>query len=126
MFEQSKAFSSFSVNDLTKAKEFYGRTLGFDVVEDSRGLGLHFANGGQAFIYPKSDHTPATFTILNIPVDNVDRAIDDLTAKGVHFEVYDEPDLKTDDRGILADDEMRIAWFRDPAGNILSVVEERS
>lgn len=126
MFEQSKAFNSFSVDDLGKAKEFYGRTLGCHVVEDPRGLGLRFANGGETFLYPKADHTPATFTVLNFRVDSVDRAVDDLTGKGVRFEIYDDPDLKTDERGILADDEMKIAWFKDPAGNILSVVEDRT
>lgn len=126
MFEQSQAFNSFSVDDLGKAKEFYGRTLGCDIVENPRGLGLRFANGGETFLYPKENHTPATFTVLNFRVDSVDRAVDDLTGKGVRFEIYDMPDLETDERGILADDEMKIAWFKDPAGNILSVVEDRT
>ena len=117
------AFSGFSVNDLQKAKQFYGRTLGLDVSEDRGMLWIHTPGGGKVFVYPKPNHAPATFTILNFPVESVDRAVDDLTGKGVRFEIYDQPDLKTDSRGILRGNGPTIAWFKDPAGNILSVLE---
>src|SRR6266498_4278652 len=95
----TKAFSSFSVNDLIKAKQFYGETLGLKVSEKSEGLELR-ANGTEIFIYPKNNHTPATFTVLNFPVDNVEKANDELLKRGVRFEHYNEGDLKTDDKGI--------------------------
>jgi predicted enzyme related to lactoylglutathione lyase len=124
MFKSAKAFSSFSVNDTSKAKQFYGQTLGLDVSESREGLTLQFAGGGKAFIYPKPNHAPATFTILNLPVDNIDEAVDALTKRGVRFEKYDEP-MKTDAKGIFRDGGPKIAWFKDPAGNILSVLEQR-
>lgn len=124
MFEDTKAFASFSVDDLAKAKEFYGETLGLEVSEMPQGLQLNIPGGAQTFIYPKDDHTPATFTILNFPVDDVEKVVDDLTKRGVRFEIYDQPGLKTDAKGIArAEEGPTIAWFKDPAGNILSVLE---
>ncbi|HEX3697824.1 MAG TPA: VOC family protein [Polyangia bacterium] len=126
MLKGSHAFSSFSVNDLQKAKDFYGGILGLDVVEDRMGLSLQFGGGENVFLYPKPNHAPATFTVLNFPVSNVDEAVAQLAAKGVRFERYDLPDLKTDDKGIARDQRgPTIAWFKDPAGNILSVLESR-
>jgi catechol 2,3-dioxygenase-like lactoylglutathione lyase family enzyme len=126
MLKDSKAFSGFSVNDIPKAKEFYGQTLGLDISEEA-GMGilsLRLAGGSTVIIYPKPNHEPATFTILNFPVDNVDEAVDALKKRGVRFESYDEPDLKTDEKGIMRGNGPTIAWFKDPAGNILSVLEE--
>jgi catechol 2,3-dioxygenase-like lactoylglutathione lyase family enzyme len=125
MFEKSKAFSGFSVNDTQKAKEFYGRTLGLEVSESNGLLKLHLASGTTVLIYPKPNHTPATFTILNFPVDNVDKAVDELTKRGVRFEIYNQPTLKTDERGVFRGGGPVIAWFKDPAGNILSVLEQK-
>ena len=127
MFKDTKAFSGFSVNDLQKAQEFYGQTLGLDVSESHGLLELHIAGGTTILMYPKENHTPATFTILNFPVDNIDEAVDKLTNRGVQFEHY-EDGPKTDEKGILRGREQNmgpdIAWFKDPAGNILSVLEE--
>jgi catechol 2,3-dioxygenase-like lactoylglutathione lyase family enzyme len=124
MFKNTKAFSSFSVDDLQKAKRFYGQTLGLEVSETNEGLGLHIAGGSEIFIYPKPNHAPATFTVLNFPVDNIDDAVDRLNKVGVRFEKY-EGDLKTDEKGIFRGEGPKIAWFKDPAGNILSVLEEK-
>ena len=124
MFKDTNAFSSFSVNDLQKAKEFYGRTLGLEVSEMPEGLELHIAGGTRIFMYPKPDHIPATFTILNFPVDNIEEAVAELCKRGVQFEHYDVEGLKTDEKGIFRDVGLSIAWFKDPAGNILSVLEE--
>ena len=122
----SEAFSSFSVNDLKKAKEFYEETLGVDVEEQEEGLKLEF-KGGSVFIYPKDDHKPATFTVLNFPVDDIDAAVDKLTKAGIKFESYGG-EIKTDKKGIFRGPENgngpNIAWFKDPAGNVLSVIEE--
>ncbi len=127
MLKSDKAFSGFSVNDIPKAKEFYGKTLGLDVSDGPMGnLELKLGNGASVFIYPKPNHEPATFTILNFPVDNIDEAVDDLTKKGVKFQHYDMPQLKTDEKGIARggpDRGPNIAWFTDPAGNILSVLQ---
>ncbi|HBB98066.1 MAG TPA: glyoxalase [Blastocatellia bacterium] len=121
MLETNKAFSSFSVNDLEKAKQFYGQTLGLKVKESPEGLELH--PGQQSiFIYPKPNHEPATFTVLNFQVNNIEAAVDDLKQKGVNFEHY-EGEIKTDAKGIHRNNGPTIAWFKDPAGNILSVVE---
>lgn len=129
MFKDTKAFGSFSVNDIGKAKEFYSRTLGLEVSETSGEmsglLSLHIAGGNDILIYPKPDHTPATFTILNFPVDNIEEAVEKLTGRGVKFEIYNEDELKTDEKGIFRGEGPRIAWFKDPAGNILSVLEEK-
>lgn len=123
MFKNAKAFSGFSTNDIHKAKEFYGETLGVEVEMQEEGLGLHLAGGGEVFIYPKENHEPATFTVLNFPVDDIDKAVDDLMAKGIEFEQY-EGDIETDEKGIARGaDGPAIAWFKDPAGNILSVLK---
>jgi len=120
----SKAFSSFSVNDIQKAKAFYGKTLGLELASGPEGtLVLPLSGGSKALMYPKPNHHPATFTVLNFPVDSVEKAVDELSQRGVRFEVYDEPDLKTDARGIFRGNGPTIAWFKDPAGNILSVLE---
>jgi catechol 2,3-dioxygenase-like lactoylglutathione lyase family enzyme len=123
MLRDSNAFSGFAVGDIEKAKEFYGRTLGLKVSESNGLLTLHLAGGNNVLIYPKPNHTPAAFTILNFPVDNVDQAVDELTKRGVRFEIYDLPDIKTDKKGIMRGNGPTIAWFKDPAGNILSVIE---
>ena len=123
MFKNTKAFSSFSVDDLEKAKEFYGQTLGLEVSEAEEGFGLRIAGGGVVFIYPKPNHTPATFTILNFPVDDIELAVDELTKLGISFEHYDQEEIKTDAKGIHRNAGPKIAWFKDPAGNTLSVLE---
>jgi predicted enzyme related to lactoylglutathione lyase len=124
MLSTNKAFSSFSVNDIAKAKEFYGKTLGLKISLGSEGtLVLELSNSTKAIMYPKPNHQPATFTVLNFPVDSVDKAVDDLSQRGVRFEIYNEPNLKTDQRGISRGNGPTIAWFKDPAGNILSVLE---
>jgi catechol 2,3-dioxygenase-like lactoylglutathione lyase family enzyme len=124
MLKESKAFSGFSVNDIQKAKDFYGRTLGLEVSESHGLLTLHLGGGTNVLIYPKPNHSPATFTILNFPVDDVDQAVEELTRRGVRFEVYDLAEIKTDEKGIMRGSGPTIAWFKDPAGNVLSVIEE--
>jgi catechol 2,3-dioxygenase-like lactoylglutathione lyase family enzyme len=124
MLKNSKAFSGFSANDIAKEKEFYAGTLGLDVSEAHGILTLRLAGGNNVIIYPKPNHVPATFTVLNFPVDNVDLAVDELKKRGVRFEQYDLPNLKTDAKGIMRGNGPTIAWFKDPAGNILSVIEE--
>src|SRR3979411_2790813 len=128
MFKDTHAFSSFSVNDLQKAMEFYGQTLGLEISETKEGLGLKIAGGGDVFIYPKPNHQPATFTVLNFKVKNLEAAVDKLSTLGERFENY-EGDIKTDEKGIFHGADINqgptIAWFKDPAGNILSVVEEK-
>lgn len=125
MLKDSKAFSGFSVNDLGAAKQFYGQTLGLEVEESPAGLILKIAGGRDVFIYPKGDHSPATYTILNFPVDDIDQAVSVLAAKGVVFEHYEN---LTDEagiaRGISTGRGPDIAWFKDPADNILSVLRE--
>lgn len=122
MFKASKAFSSFSVDDIPKAKEFYARTLGLKVSESPEGLELHPGHA-DIFIYPKPNHKPATFTVLNFLVDDIETAVDELKKTGVSFEKY-EGEMKTDDKGIHRNGGPRIAWFKDPAGNILSVLQK--
>lgn len=125
MFKDTKAFSGFSVNDLAAAKVFYGQTLGLEVEEVSAGLMLRIAGGNGTLIYPKADHTPATYTILNFPVDDIDQTVDAVTSKGVTFEHYDNlTDERGIARGIATQQGPDIAWFKDPAGNILSVLHE--
>ena len=124
MLRESNAFSGFSANDIPKAKEFYGRTLGLKVSESNGLLTLHLAGGNNVLIYPKPNHTPATFTVLNFPVDDVDQAVDELTKRGVRFEIYDLPEIKTDKKGMMRGNGPTIAWFKDPSGNILSVIEQ--
>ena|ERR1051325_149080 len=125
MLQDSKAFASFSVDDLQRAKQFYGETLGLPVKETPEGLSLELAGGTHVFIYPKPNHEPATFTVLNFPVDGIDAVVAELKKRGVRFETYDTPQLKTDEQGIARSDGRgpTIAWFKDPAGNVLSVVE---
>lgn len=124
MLTASKAFSGFSANDIPKAKDFYGRTLGLKVSEEHGILSLHLGGGANVLVYPKANHTPASFTVLNFPVDDVDKAVDELGKRGVRFEIYNEPEFKTDAKGISRDNGgPTIAWFKDPAGNILSVID---
>jgi len=122
MLEAANAFSGFSVDDLDRAQQFYGETLGLNVSQNPAGLELELGSG-TVFVYPKPGHEPATFTILNFPVANIDQAVDELTAAGVRFERYDG--IEQDDRGIArGGGGPNIAWFKDPAGNILSVLEQ--
>jgi catechol 2,3-dioxygenase-like lactoylglutathione lyase family enzyme len=124
MFANTKAFSGFAVNDLAKARDFYERTLGLRVSEANGFLTLHLAGGRDTLVYPKPDFTPATYTILNFPVDDIDEAVDALVARGVRLARYDG--FNQDDKGISREEGgPYIAWFTDPAGNILSVLEER-
>ena len=126
MISTSKIFSSFSVDDLAAARQFYEKVLGFKVKDSAMGP-IHLQADGinPIVVYPKPNHQPATFTVMNFPVDDIDKAVDELTAKGVVFEKYDEP-IKTDAKGICRDEKgPYIAWFKDPAGNILSVLQER-
>ena len=122
MFANTKAFSGFSVDDLAAAKEFYGETLGVDVSEEN-GLTLNIAGDRPTFVYPKRDHTPATFTILNFPVEDIEQAVDELSERGVSFERYEGTELETDEKGIFRGGGPLIAWFKDPAGNVLSVIQ---
>jgi catechol 2,3-dioxygenase-like lactoylglutathione lyase family enzyme len=121
MLTDSEAYSGFAVDDLEKAKEFYGDTLGMNVSENDAGLSLKIAGSRDILIYPKPDHSPAPFTILNFPVDDVDSAVETLTGKGVEFERYDGFDQ--DENGVMRGNGPTIAWFTDPAGNILSVID---
>jgi catechol 2,3-dioxygenase-like lactoylglutathione lyase family enzyme len=123
MFANSKAFSGFAVDDLEKARQFYGDTLGIATSDQYGLMTLHLAGDRNTLVYPKPDHTPATYTILNFPVDDIDKAVDELTARGVQFEHYDNSGQ--DEKGISRGRGPDIAWFRDPAGNILSVLHER-
>ncbi|MEO8734676.1 MAG: VOC family protein [Flavobacteriales bacterium] len=129
-FDGTTAFSGFSVDDIGKAKAFYGTILGLKVTEGGMGLlELHVGGGNPIIIYPKgAGHSPASFTILNFRVKDIDSAIDDLTSAGVQFEHYDMPNLKTDAKGVARGATIgrgpNIAWFKDPAGNILSLIEE--
>ena len=125
MFADTKAVSGFAVDDIEKAREFYGETLGLKVSDEQMGaLVLHIAGDRPTLIYPKPDFAPATYTILNFPVDDIDKAVDDLAARGVSFEKYDG--FEQDEKGIArGEGQPSIAWFTDPAGNILSVLQER-
>ena len=123
MFRDSKAFSSFSVNDLRAAKDFYGNVLELNVEDTPEGLSLSFAGTRSVFLYLKTNHEPASFTVLNFPVDDVEVTVAELKKRGVRLEHYDMPDLKTDANGIFrGTNGPTIAWFKDPAGNILSVL----
>ncbi len=123
MFRNNQAFSGFAVNDISKAKEFYGQVLGLEVTEVNGMLELEIANGNKVLVYPKPNHIPASFTILNFPVNDIEQAVDSLIQAGVQFEIYNEAELKTDEKGISRGGGPNIAWFKDPAGNILSVLE---
>jgi predicted enzyme related to lactoylglutathione lyase len=126
MFENTKAYSGFAVDDLQKAHEFYGETLGLKttMLDEENGLmSLHLAGDRDTLVYHKPDFIPATYTILNFPVDDIDQAVDGLAARGVLFERYDA--FEQDDKGISRGDGPYIAWFKDPAGNVLSVLQDR-
>jgi catechol 2,3-dioxygenase-like lactoylglutathione lyase family enzyme len=125
MFRETRAFSSFSVDDLEKAKQFYGETLGLDVVETPEGLELHIAGSTPVFVYPSSSYTAPKHTVLNFPVEDIEAAVAELAERGVRMEQYDLPDLKTDERGIFRGESgpRAIAWFKDPADHVLSVLQ---
>ena len=123
MFENTTAFSGFAVDDIEAAKKFYGDTLGLKTSEQYGLLTLHLAGGRDTLVYPKPDHTPATYTILNFRVDDIDAVVDELTGRGVELEKYDG--LGQDQKGINRAGGPYIAWFKDPAGNILAVLQER-
>jgi predicted enzyme related to lactoylglutathione lyase len=124
MFGDTKAFSGFSVDDVAAAKKFYGETLGLRVSEQDDLLFLHIAGDRDTLIYPKEDHTPASFTILNFPVEDIEAAVDALAERGVSFERYAGTELETDEKGIFRGGGPLIAWFTDPAGNVLSVIQD--
>ena len=121
MLGESKAFSGFAVDDLKKAKAFYEDVLGIETSEEHGLMTLHLAGDRQTLVYPKPDHEPATYTILNFPVEDIDAAVDALIERGVAFEIYEESGQ--DERGVMRQYGPPIAWFRDPAGNILSVIQ---
>lgn len=125
MIDRAKAFSSFSVNDMQEAKQFYQEILGIKTSDSMHGIvNLDLNDNNHVMLYPKPNHEPATFTILNFPVDDVEKTVDELTAKGVQFEHYDFEQMKTDAKGIFRYENITQAWFKDPAGNILSVVND--
>ena len=127
MFTPKSAFSGFSVDDLTRAREFYAQTLGLSVDQQSEGLLIHLPGGGTVFAYPKNDHQPATFTILNFQVDDIDQAVAELSQRGVQFEQYPQiphMDEKRIMRGRAHNMGPDIAWFKDPAGNTLAVLQD--
>lgn len=125
MFKNTKAFSGFSVNDLEAAKKFYGETLGIKIEDNGMGLELHISGGIPIFVYQKDDHVPAEFTILNYPVNDIDGAVEQLTAKGITFVHYKN---MTDEKGVMRGKSKNmgpdIAWFKDPAGNVLSILSD--
>ena len=123
MFANTKAFSGFAVDDLQKARKFYGETLGLKTSEAHGLMTLHLAGGRDTLVYPKPNHTPATFTILNFPVEDIDKAVDELARRGVRFERYDG--FEQDEKGIFRGGGPYIAWFKDPAGNVLAVLQEK-
>jgi len=125
MLKTNEAFSSFSTDDLRKTRDFYSQQLGLRVSDKPEGLELHLAENSTVFIYPKPNHVPATYTVLNFPVDNIEKTVSDLRKRGVRFEHYEEKEIRTDAKGIAHTTGPKIAWFKDPAGNILSVLEEK-
>lgn len=133
MFRDTKAFSGFSVSDIPEAKKFYSQVLGLEIEELSEPISmliLHLATGGNVFVYPKgTDHVPASYTILNFPVVDIDSAVDELKAKGVEFIQLKNNDMPQDEknimRGLAADMGPDIAWFKDPAGNVLAVLQDK-
>ena len=124
MLTDSKAFSGFSVNDVSQARTFYADTLGLRVSEDNGMLTLHLAGDRDILVYPKDDHTPASFTILNFPVNDVEAAVDELTNRGISFERYPDMEADMDEKGVFHGGGPLIAWFTDPAGNVLSVIQD--
>jgi predicted enzyme related to lactoylglutathione lyase len=125
MLQHKNIFCSFSVNDIEKAKAFYSDTLGIDASKSEMGtLDLNIGNDAKVMLYPKPNHEPATFTVLNLVVSDIEKTVDELNGKGVIFEQY-EGDIKTDAKGIMRGNGPLIAWFKDPAGNIISVIEDR-
>lgn len=126
MFDPAGAFSGFAVDDLDAARRFYADTLGLtvEVFEDTGFLSLQLGSGGSVLVYGKPHHEPATFTVLNFPVVDVEAAVDDLRSRGVDTKIYPDADIPTDERGIMRAGGPLIAWFRDPAGNVLAVLEE--
>jgi len=125
MLQHKSIFSSYSVNDIEKAKAFYSDTLGLEADKSDMGtLELTIGNDAKVMLYPKPNHEPATFTVLNLVVNDIEKAVDELNGKGVIFEQYGG-DIKTDAKGIMRGNGPLIAWFKDPAGNILSVIEDR-
>ena len=125
MFRENKAFSSFSVKDIATSKQFYSEVLGLETSAPMDQLSLHLSGGGEVFIYGKEDHQPASFTVLNFPVKNLEETMAALKAQGIEFIIYKNEGFETDDRGIFRDGEIKIAWFNDPSGNIISIVEEK-
>ena len=128
MFRDNEAFSGFSVDDIDRARTFYGKTLGLKVETNAMGyLEMTLGSGTKVFVYPKPNHEPATYTMLNIVVPDIERAVDDLAAAGVGTEHYDMPDLRTDAKGIARDERgPAMAWVKDPAGNIIGIMEGRA
>jgi len=126
MFKDVKAFSGFSVKEISEAIKFYEETLGLEISRTMGQLVLHIAGGGTVFVYAKPNHVPATFTVLNFPVQNLQEAMNELRKKGVGFIIYKEKDFETDDQGVFHGGGPKIAWFKDPSGNILSVLEKDS
>ena len=124
MLKHNEAFSSFSVSDLKQAKLFYSDVLGMEVSEGEYTLELKIGAEKSVMVYPKGNHTPASFTVLNFPVNDIEEAVDQLARKGIVFEIYNEPDLKTDEKGIMRGEGPVIAWFKDPFGNFLSIIQE--
>jgi catechol 2,3-dioxygenase-like lactoylglutathione lyase family enzyme len=122
MFTDTKAFSGFAVDDLARARDFYGGTLGIRTSEEHGLMTLHLAGDRPTLVYPKPGHTPADYTILNFSVDDIDAAVEELTRRGVVFERYDG--FPQDEKGVMRGEGPPIAWFRDPAGNVLSVLQE--
>jgi predicted enzyme related to lactoylglutathione lyase len=125
MLAASKGFSGFSADDIAAERRFYGDVLGLDVTEANGMLQLHLGSGADVLVYPKRDHQPATFTVLNFPVDDIEQTVDDLVARGVQFQRYEQMGADMDERGIFRGGGPYIAWFTDPAGNVLSVLQER-
>ena len=124
MLQHNKAFSSFSVKDLKKARQFYSDILGMEISESEYTLELKIGDGRSVIVYSKDNHSPASFTVLNFPVADIDQAVDHLVGKGVKFEIYNDPEFKTDERGVMRGEGPLIAWFKDPFGNILSIIQE--
>jgi len=124
MFKEIKAFSGFSVKDIATSKDFYSGILGLEISQPMDQLLLHLAGGGEVFLYAKSNHEPATFTVLNFPVPSLENAMEELRKRGVDFIIYKEEGFETDENGVFLGGGPKIAWFKDPSDNILSVIEQ--